>query len=100
MRRTSSATAPRKVYPTSISPRFSIVARVISSDTALRTSRLTLGILRQYCSLASTISSTPGANETNRYGPAPTGAFLKPSSPTFSTYRRGTIHAAPVAGVA
>ena len=28
----------------------------------------------------------PGVNETNRYGPAPTGAFLKPSSPTFSTY--------------
>ena len=43
-------------------------------------------------------SSTPGVNETNRYGPAPTGAFLKPSSPTFSTYFFGTIQPAPVAG--
>lgn len=29
--------------------------------------------------------STPGVKLTTRYGPAPTGAFLKPSSPTFST---------------
>jgi len=41
----------------------------------------------------------PGVNETNLYGPAPTGAFLKPSSPTFSTYFFGTIQPAPVAGV-
>ncbi len=41
----------------------------------------------------------PGLKETKRYGPAPIGAFLNPSSPTFSTYFRGTIHAAPVAGV-
>ena len=41
----------------------------------------------------------PGLNDTNRYGPAPTGAFLKPSSPTRSTYFFGTIHAALVAGV-
>jgi len=37
--------------------------------------------------------------ETSLYGPAPTGAFMKPSSPTFSTYFLGTIHAAPVAEV-
>ena len=41
----------------------------------------------------------PGVYETKRYGPAPTGAFLKPSSPTFSTYFLGTIQPAPVAGV-
>ncbi len=46
------------------------------------------------------MSSTPGLKDTKWYGPAPTGAFLKPSSPTFSTYFLGTIHAAPVAGVA
>ena len=39
----------------------------------------------------------PGANDTNLYGPAPIGAFLNPSSPTFSTYFFGTIHAAPEA---
>ena len=33
-------------------------------------------------------------------GAAPTGAFLKPSSPTFSTYFLGTIQPAPLAGVA
>jgi len=42
----------------------------------------------------------PGVNDTKRYGPAPTGAFLKPSSPTRSTYFFGTIQAALVAGVA
>src|SRR5207244_2461524 len=36
-------------------------------------------------------SSMPGVNETNRYGPAPMGAVLDPSSPTFSTYFLGTI---------
>ena len=36
-------------------------------------------------------------NETNLYGPAPIGAFLKPSSPTFSRYFFGTIQPAPVA---
>ena len=49
------------------------------------TSRLTLGTLRQYPSKASITSSTPGVKLTNLYGPAPIGAFLKPSSPTFST---------------
>jgi len=38
-------------------------------------------------------------NETNLYGPAPIGAFLKPSSPTRSTYFLGTIQPAPVAEV-
>ena len=64
---------------------------------ALKTSRLTDGVFRQYWSIASITSSTPGVCETNRYGPAPTGAFLNPSSPTFSTYLRGTIQPAPVA---
>ena len=44
-------------------------------------------------------SSMPGVYDTNLYGPAPIGAFLNPSSPTRSTYRFGTIHPAPVAGV-
>ena len=42
----------------------------------------------------------PGLNDVSLYGPAPTGAFLKPSSPTFSMYFLGTIHPAPLAGVA
>ena len=42
----------------------------------------------------------PGLNDASLYGPAPIGAFLKPSSPTFSTYFFGTIQPAPVAGVA
>ena len=46
--------------------------------------------------MASSTNSTPGVNETNLYGPAPIGAFLKPSSPTFSTYFFGTIQPAPV----
>ena len=37
---------------------------------------------------------------TKRYGPSPTGCRLNPASPTFSMYFLGTIHAAPVAGVA
>jgi hypothetical protein len=45
-------------------------------------------------------SSIPGVNDTKWYGPAPTGAFLNPSSPTRSRYYFGTIQAAPVAGVA
>ena len=44
-------------------------------------------------------SSTPGVWLTNLYGPSPTGCFLKPSSPTFSTYFFGTIQPAPVASV-
>jgi hypothetical protein len=63
----------------------------------LNTIRLTLGALRQYSSNTSITSSTPGVNDANLYGPAPTGAFLKPSSPTFSTYFFGTIQPAPVA---
>ena len=41
----------------------------------------------------------PGVNETNWYGPAPIGAFLNPSSPTFSTYFFGTTQPAPEATV-
>ena len=62
----------------------------------LNTSVFTEGGLRQYWSKASRTSSTPGLNETNLYGPAPIGAFLKPSAPTFSTYFFGTIQPAPV----
>ena len=82
----------------SASPRFSIARRVDSSVTDLKTSRFTDGDLRQYWSKASITSSMPGMNDTNRYGPAPIGAFLKPSSPTFSTYFLGTTQPAPVAG--
>ena len=39
----------------------------------------------------------PGWKLTNLYGPAPTGARRNPSSPTFSMYFLGTIHAAPEA---
>src|SRR6516165_874644 len=80
----------------SISPRFSAANRVASSGMTLNTIRLTLGALRQYASNASITSSTPGVNDTNLYGPAPIGAFLKPSSPTFSTYFFATIQPAPV----
>ena len=63
------------------------------------TTRLTCGAFRQYSGNASSTSSIPGLKDTNLKGPAPTGAFLKPSSPTFSTYFLGTIHEAPVAEV-
>ena len=82
---------------TSASPRLSMARRVDSSVTDLNTRRFTPGTFRQYCSWASSTSSMPGLNETKRYGPAPTGALLKPSSPTFSRYFRGTIQPAPVA---
>src|SRR5215813_1248723 len=42
-------------------------------------------VLRQYWSKASNTNSAPGVNDTNLYGPAPTGSFLNPSTPTFST---------------
>ena len=70
-----------------------------SSGIDLSTSFLTLGLFLQYVSFASSTSSTPGVKLTNLYGPAPTGAFLKPSSPTRSTYFRGTIQLAPLASV-
>jgi hypothetical protein len=60
----------------STSPPFRAASRVASSGITLKTRRLTLGALRQYCSFASKTSSTPGVNETNLYGPAPIGAFL------------------------
>ncbi len=78
----------------------SAARRVDSSGIVRNTSVFTAGGFRQYASWASRVSSTPGLNATNLYGPAPTGAFLKPSSPTCSTYFFGTIQAAPVAGVA
>ena len=83
----------------STSPRFKLARRVASSGIDRKTKRFTFGVLRQYCSKASTTSSTPGVNETKRYGPAPIGAFLNPSSPTFSTYFFGTIQLAPVAPI-
>src|SRR2546425_4633650 len=75
----------------STSPFLRAAARVVSSGMLRNTSRLTAGALRQYPSYASITSSTPGLKLTKRYGPAPIGAFLKPSSPTFSTYFFGTI---------
>src|SRR5438093_13018256 len=81
----------------SASPRLSMARRVDSSGIDLSTRRLTLGLFRQYVSLASSTSWTPGVNATNRYGPAPTGARLKPSSPTCPRYFLGTIQPAPVA---
>ncbi len=100
VRFTSSAFGPRIEYAMSASARLSIARRVDSSGTDLKTRRFTAGVLRQKPSYASTTSSTPGLNDTKRYGPAPTDAFLKPSSPTRSVYFFGTIQAAPVAGVA
>ena len=100
VRLTSSPFGPRIEYATSASARLSIARRVDSSGTDLKMRRFTPGVLRQKPSYASTTSSTPGLNDTKRYGPAPTGAFLKPSSPARSVYFFGTIQAAPVAGVA
>src|SRR2546426_11256628 len=82
----------------SASPRFSMARRVDSSGTDLKTNRFTDGDFRQYWSKASITSSMPVVHDTNRYGPAPTGAFLKPSSPTFSTHFLGTTQPAPAAG--
>jgi hypothetical protein len=99
VRRTSSPISPETAYAMSVSPRLSMTSRVAMSGTVLNTRRFTFGVLRQYPSKASTTSSTPGLKDTKRSGPAPIGAFLKPSSPTFSTYFLGTIQPAPVAGV-
>src|SRR6266540_1360072 len=99
VRFTSSPSGPRSEYATSTSPRLSMASLVRSSETTFHTSRLTVGVLRQYRSCASRTSSTPGLNDVSLYGPAPMGAFLKPSSPTFSTYFLGTIQPAPLAGV-
>src|SRR6202158_680544 len=83
----------------STSPVFSAASLVDSSGMALITTRSTLAGLRQYPSKLSSTSSMPGLSDTNLYGPAPIGAFLNPSSPTFSTYFFGTIQPAPVAEV-
>ena len=83
----------------SISPALSAAARVVSSGIDRMTRRFTDGTLRQYPLKALSTSSTPGLNDTTLYGPAPTGAALKPSSPTFSTYFLGTIQPAPEAVV-
>ncbi len=50
----------------SASPVLSMARRVVRSGTPLMTMRLTEGFLRQYCSLASSTSSTPGVMRTNR----------------------------------
>jgi len=81
----------------STSPRLSAARRVASSGIDLRTGRFTCGAFLQCWSNASRTSSTPGVNDANRNGPARIGAFLNPSSPTFSTYFFGTIQEAPVA---
>ena len=61
----SSASSPRIEYAMSASLRLSMASRVASSGTTLKTRRFTLGGFRQYCSYASSTSSTPGLNETN-----------------------------------
>jgi hypothetical protein len=83
----------------STSPRLRAAARVVSSGMLLNTRRFTAGGFRQYPSKASKTISIPGTTLTSRYGPAPIGAFSKPSSPTRSTYFFGTIQPAPVAVV-
>ena len=50
----------------SASPRLSMARRVASSATDLKTNRFTLGTFRQYCSWASSTSSTPGVKDTKR----------------------------------
>src|ERR1700738_3520535 len=60
----------------STSPILSAASRVVSSGITLKTSRLTLGILRQYGSNASNTSSTPGLNDANLYGTGPNGCPL------------------------
>ena len=47
VRCSSSASSPRIEYTTSISPRFKAASRVDSSEMTLKTSRFTLGVLRQ-----------------------------------------------------
>ena len=83
----------------STSPALSAAARVFSSGMLRITIRFTCGAFRQYSGNASSVSSTPGLNAANLNGPAPIGAFLNPSSPTFSMYFFGTIQPAPVAEV-
>ncbi len=50
----------------SASPVFNIASRVVRSGTPLNTRVLIVGFLRQYCSLASSTSSSPGLCRTNR----------------------------------
>ena len=83
----------------SASPFLSIATRVVPSGTLFMTSRLTVGTRRQYPGFASSTTSTPGVWLTNRYGPAPIGCFLKPSSPTWVRYFLGTTIPAAVAVV-
>ena len=60
------ASSPTIRYPMSASPVFSMARRVVRSGTPLKTTRLTVGFLRQYCSFASSTSSMPGFALTNR----------------------------------
>ena len=53
VRCSSSASSPRIEYTMSISPRLRAASRVDSSAMTLKTSRFTLGVLRQYPSKAS-----------------------------------------------
>src|SRR5579859_8135060 len=63
--RTSSASSARIDKAMSTSLRFSAASRVDSSGITRMTIRFIEGVLRQYCSWASSTSSTPGLNETN-----------------------------------
>ena len=70
----------------------------MSSGTTRHTRRFTAGSsARAVVGLQHQLHSRVVRGELVRAGP--TGAFLKPSSPTFSMYFLGTIHPAPVAGV-
>ena len=60
------ASTPTMRYPMSASPVFSMASRVVRSGTPLMTTRLIDGFLRQYCSFASSTSSTPALMLTNR----------------------------------
>src|SRR5262249_21330404 len=66
VRRSSWPSAAVTQYVMSISPRLSAAKRVEGSGMALKTSRFTDGVFRQYWSTASSTSSTPGVCETNR----------------------------------
>src|SRR4030095_1750932 len=80
------ASTPAIREPMSAPPVFSLARRVVRSGTPLMTSVLIDGFLRQYCSLASRTSSTPGVCRTTPSGPSPTGGPREPPAPPPSTY--------------
>jgi hypothetical protein len=83
----------------STSPFLSAAARVVSSGKLRRTSRLMLGALAPVALVGFQYELDARVEAHELVGPAPIGAFLKPSSPTFSMYFLGTTQPAPVADV-